>query len=76
MDPNRQRTRDLTRRWVIIQFVALAITVGTLARVVVGGAGALIVAGVVFGAAMVGWALVGLVDAQRRRRDHLHRARS
>jgi hypothetical protein len=55
------------RRWVPIQLGALAVTLGLVARAVVGGFGALVVAGMVFVVAMGGWTAVKTLDGRRRR---------
>jgi hypothetical protein len=50
---------------VVIQCAALALTLGTVARVFVGRSGALVAAAVAFALAMSCWAIVWLVDARR-----------
>ena len=64
------------RTSIAIQLVALALTVGTVARAIVGRDGALVIAICLLSVTLLSWAALTLVDNHRRGRNRLGRARS
>ncbi len=63
------RSIGATRTAVAIQLVALALTVGTVARALVGRDGALVVASCLLTVILLSWAAFALVDSRHRRRN-------
>jgi hypothetical protein len=64
------------RTAVAIHLVALTLTVGTVARAIVGRDGALVIASIVLGFTLLAWAALALVDHHRRSRNRLGAAGS
>jgi hypothetical protein len=70
------RSIGATRTAVAIQLVALALTVGTVARALVGRDGALVVASCLLAVTLLSWAALALVDSRRRSRNRIGADRS